>query len=932
MFLKQIDVFGFKSFADKCSIQFNDGITALVGPNGCGKSNVVDAIKWVLGEQGAKSLRADRMEDVIFNGTDARKPLNVAEVTLTFSNDTGVLPLEMPEVTVKRRLFRSGESEYFVNNTPVKLKELRELFYDTGLGKTAYSIMEQGKIDSILSTKPEERRYIFEEAAAITKYKQRGREAEKKLERTEENMRQVDSVLGEVKRTYDSLKRQAEKTESYRKLREEIFSVELDLQLLRLKNATEEQEKKQEQLGRRVEQRDALKHKIDGLNSELEKNLDLVNSMENKLFEAQKNLYGIELEHNNLDNQYRMLTERSEELAEKIESEQKKLNGFDGKLAEFNRELETRNGELNEARERIETLDKNISEFEGHVAAAAERIKANEKRIERNSETVENAESEREKLQQDIRAITDDIVEQLDEKLKASGYSGQKRSQLEQQIAQVLDSIEMQAQAREELYRDAGSFEKLSAEQARRLYDGLVGAYERVGERVAELRTAFAEYRDATPSFLDEFLAPEGIITKKREIDAEMERLRGAIKAAREDSAAATAENRELQKKVEQYRNTLEELRVSRAQMKSREQTIVSDIERTKRAVEDQKRQKEQTQTALQQDQVRLEQTQLKIRETNEKRVELKEQEEKKRAELKELEAGISSKNSDLVAKEKQVKQLMQELSGLQDKVEKLQVSAAETTSEIRNIYTNFEEQHSRDLREHEPRMLEIQAQPRDLRTQLSGLREKLRSLGSVNLMAPEEFAEVSERYEFLAGQLDDLRQAKEDLEQVTTEIKAESAELFLETYNKIKKNFHTIIRRLFGGGRAELRLTDPDNVLESGIQVFVQPPGKKLESIELLSGGERSMVAVALLFSTFMVRPSPFCLLDELDAALDETNVGRFVNMLDEFSESSQFVVITHNKKTIASAGTMIGVTMEESGVSKVVAIRVSEPEKVHA
>ncbi len=932
MFLKQIDVFGFKSFADKCSIHLNDGITAFVGPNGCGKSNVVDAIKWVLGEQGAKSLRADRMEDVIFNGTDSRKALNVAEVTLTFANDNGVLPLDMPEVSVKRRLFRSGESEYFVNNTPVKLKELRELFYDTGLGKTAYSIMEQGKVDSILSTKPEERRHIFEEAAAITKYKQRGREAEKKLERTEENMRQVESVLGEVRRTYDSLKRQAEKTETYRTLREEIFTVELDLQLLRLQSSSEEQQRKRHQLTRRVEQRDAVKQKIDTINSDFETSLDQVNTMENMLFEAQKSLYGIELEHNNLDNQLRMLTERSEELGDKIDGEEKQLLSFGSKLAEYEHELEVRSAERGQARERIKALDKNITEFEGHVGIASERIRANEQRIERNSEFVEQAEVNRERLQQEVRAITDDIVDQLDRKLKASGYSGARRSQLEEQITHELDAIEMQVHAREGLYRDAGSFEHHSQEQGRRLYEGLVAAYERISERVRELRGAFAEYREASPSFLDEFLAPEGIITKKREIDTKMERSRESIRSALADSQAATAENRELQHKVEEYRKTLEDLRVTQAQMESREQSIGADIERTTRAIEDQKRQQERTQKGLQQDRGRLEQTKMKIDETNRKRGELSRLEETKRVELKELESSISAKNSDLLAKEKRVKVLMQELSGLQDKVEKLQISSAETNSEIKNIYSNFEEQHSRDLRDYEPRMLEITAQPQELRNHLSSLREKLRALGSVNLMAPEEFIEVAERHDFLVGQLDDLRQARNDLKQVTAEIRAESAELFLETYNKIKKNFHTVIRRLFGGGRAELRLTDPENVLESGIQVFVQPPGKKLESIELLSGGERAMVAVALLFATFMVRPSPFCMLDELDAALDESNVGRFVNMLMEFAASSQFVVITHNKRTISVAGTMVGVTMEESGVSKVVAIRVSEPERLHA
>jgi chromosome segregation protein len=279
VFLKSVELFGFKSFADRSRIDFTDGISALLGPNGCGKSNIVDAIKWVLGEQATKSLRADRMEDVIFNGTEARKPLNVAEVSLTLANDGGLLPIEMPEVVIKRRLYRSGESEYFINNTPVKLKEVRELFYDTGIGKSAYSIMEQGKIDQVLSNKPEERRMIFEEAAAITKYKIKGQEAERKLERTEENMRQVEGIIGEVKRSYDSLKVQCDKTLRYRQLREESFAVELDIQLLRLKSLLELKDEKSRLLSERTARRDGIKSENDGINELLEKNHDVVNTM-----------------------------------------------------------------------------------------------------------------------------------------------------------------------------------------------------------------------------------------------------------------------------------------------------------------------------------------------------------------------------------------------------------------------------------------------------------------------------------------------------------------------------------------------------------------------------------------------------------------------------------------------------------------------------
>ncbi len=248
MFLKTLEIFGFKSFADKVRIEFTDGVAALLGPNGCGKSNVVDAMKWVLGEQSSKSLRAENMVDVIFAGSETRKPLGVAEVTLLVSNQDEVLPLELPEVSIKRRLYRSGESEYFINNNPVKLRDVRELFFDTGIGKSAYSIMEQGKIDQLLSTKPEERRFVFEEAAGITRFRVRGQEAGRKLEKTEENMRHVEGILDEVRRSYTSLKAQAEKAETYRTLREQIFEVELEIQLLRLKGLLEDKKKREARL------------------------------------------------------------------------------------------------------------------------------------------------------------------------------------------------------------------------------------------------------------------------------------------------------------------------------------------------------------------------------------------------------------------------------------------------------------------------------------------------------------------------------------------------------------------------------------------------------------------------------------------------------------------------------------------------------------
>jgi chromosome segregation protein len=297
-------------------------------------------------------------------------------------------------------------------------------------------------------------------------------------------------------------------------------------------------------------------------------------------------------------------------------------------------------------------------------------------------------------------------------------------------------------------------------------------------------------------------------------------------------------------------------------------------------------------------------------------------------ADLEKIEKDITKKNGDLAGKQAAIKKRMTDLARMQETLEKIQLEAAQSEMEIKNIQENFRETHSRDLMEFEERTFKITKPTGELREKLAAGRQALKDLGSVNFAAPEEFAETKERYDFLSGQLADLAKAREDLENLTAEIRAESSQIFLATYNKIKKNFHNMFRRLFGGGRAELRLSDPNHVLESGIEIFAQPPGKKLENITLLSGGEKSMTAVALLFATYMVKPSPFCLLDEIDAALDEQNVMRFVQLLREFGAASQFIVITHNKKTVTGASTLLGITMEESGITKVISVRLENEE----
>ena len=381
MFLKSIELFGFKSFADRSKIDFVDGITALLGPNGCGKSNVVDAIKWVLGEQSTRSLRAEKMEDVIFNGTDSRKPLNIAEVTLVLSNDSGMLNLDVPEISIKRRLYRSGESEYYVNNTPVKLKELRELFFDTGVGKSAYSIMEQGKIDQVISNKPEERRFIFEEAAGITRYRVRSADAERKLEKTEENMRQVESIISEVKKSYESLKIQSAKTEKYRNLREEVFSYELDIQLLRLKSFLDNKDRAEEEIKAVLLKKSAAEEEITAITDFLRENTGLVNSMETELIEKQKKLYGIGLEKENRKNQLRLLDDSRKEIERQIESCAIREKALKEKIFSVKEQIHDKQQLFEEIGERLSEVRENITLFEDKIKIAGAKINENQKTV-----------------------------------------------------------------------------------------------------------------------------------------------------------------------------------------------------------------------------------------------------------------------------------------------------------------------------------------------------------------------------------------------------------------------------------------------------------------------------------------------------------------------------------------------------------------------
>lgn len=925
VFLKSLEIFGFKSFADRVRIEFSPGISALLGPNGCGKSNIVDAIKWVVGEQSAKSLRAESMEDIIFNGTENRRPLSVAEVSITLANDGEVLPLDVPEIEIKRRLYRSGENEYFINGKQARLKEVRELFWDTGVGKSAYSVLEQGRIDQILSSKPEDRRYLFEEAAGITKHKVRAREAEQKLAKTEENMRQIESIVAEVKRSYENLKSQADKTIKYRLLKEKIFETELDLYLVRLRQHVRERDRNSALFDQKKKEREELVQRIERMSEAMSQGLDLVNELEAKLVEMQKLLYGLAVEKNGKEKQKILLAERVRELKAKIEQLEGRDRAIASKIESLRDEEGEKEAEYAGYRARVREVDANIHTFDENINAAALSVKANEETIRQNASESAEIAQKTSQLRQELDAITERIAELVDERLRQSESQIEARQDLEAQIRRAILEISASTAARAQRLEDlAKTLPAMNAQERAQQIDTISADLRALSLLSKSLEQDFTRYIAIAPTFLNELVAPEGVMTQKRRIDAAILAHAVRLKEIEAENQALSSRNGDLSRKIETYRKTLEEARLEKAKIQAQMEAAQEALSVLRREIAGQEAYRHEIASELAGEQKRQQELQEEIESLEEELAEIEQKGRRLSEEMAELEASISQRTSDLAERRKESSELEQKMQALQQELENLHMAVAQSETEIRNLKDTFTELYSRDLLSFESRMYEIRKPISEIREELTSIKATLAALGSVNLMAPEEFEEVKQRYDFLSGQYEDLVHARTDLVRITDEIRTESAQLFIDTYNRIKKNFHNMFRRLFGGGRAELRLLDTDHVLESGIEIYAQPPGKKLENISLLSGGERSLTAIALLFATYMVKPSPFCFLDEIDAALDEGNIIRFVNLLREFGTASQFIVITHNKKTVAGADTLLGVTMEESGVTKAIAIRV--------
>ena len=924
MFLKSLKIFGFKSFPDSVSLDFSSGITSLLGPNGCGKSNIVDAIKWVLGEQSTKTLRAGRMEDVIFNGTDTRKPLQVAEVSLVVSNEQGLLPTDESEVEIKRRIYRSGESEYYINNTRVLLKNIKELFFDTGVGKSAYSILEQGKIDQILSSRPEDRRYIFEEAAGISRFKSQSQDAERKLVRTDENILQVEIILREVRRSYETKKNQATKAISYRELKRDQFALEVDVQLSTLKSYIMLQNSKEEQKGRGERELEQQKGSLTSFDEEITILQDTMRGMGTKRIAIQTELQRLDEAIKGRGDKLDLLTmrfrdfltqkdqaaERSLAIQERMERDKSEIDekfsvmaDIDDSIEQLNIEIEKNQKGIDKTRSLITSQNQEISETEIEDIALDEEMEA---------------------LSEKLKHLTDVIVIELEAKLKASGYNLEEKkvalTAFEERMDYIAASVLEHEQFLEKLKSTGFSSDELLAQELK---------FQRtLGSGLSSLRSLFSTYLSHEASFIDDLISPEGIITEKHTVDRSMMEKRKALSSNRERISYLREENTKLSSSLEAYQAAISDQRVALNQLQGQKNSAKELIASLQRSVTEQEYQYRDAVNLSETAQERIYETQEDIRSVEAEVKDMKTNIASMNEELKDLIVEIEDLGSTIRGKQEKKDTSYERLQTIKSDTEKLGYQIEQLGISITGIYTNFFENYGKSLKEYESRLTEDIVDIPVLKANLDEVKKKIASMGYINQMAEEEFSEVKEQYDFLTKQMNDLAKAKEDLASVVLEIKTRSEELFLDTYKQISTNFQEMFRRLFGGGRAELKLVDPENVLQSGIDILAQPPGKKLTHLALLSGGERSMTAVALLFATYHVKPSPFCVLDEIDAAMDDRNIGFFLSVLQEFAKKSQFIIITHNKHTVMGSDTLLGVTQIEAGVSAMVSYRIDKVE----
>ena len=1092
MYLKQLDIVGFKSFADKTRLTFEPGLIAIVGPNGCGKSNVSDAIRWVLGEQRPTALRCSKLVDVVFNGTDTRKPLGLAEVSITFADCEKELGTDYHEVTITRRVYRDGSGEYLINKQPSRLKDVQHLFMGTGIGTSSYSVMAQGQIDAILSSRPEDRRAVFEEAAGITKFKADRKEALRKIDQTEQNLLREADVLREMKRQIGSLQRQVGKAQKYKELRDKLRGMDIYVSKNKIhefdtvleQNAANrlEIEKAIQEASDIVAEAESAQQRLHNEVHELEERIQSlaveeaaaegaygranevigVNAQriaEYKSFaerdgreiaDTRRQLEDVKMQAESLAQKTRLLDEGLAAAQAALDEAEKSFSESQGRIDALRTEVQAARTESVQCDRRAASLRDEIARMEAAAREAiikAERLSADERQLRKSAEDAERSLAEiteradaARKLEESCieahdaaKAELEDIRRRIDEARDGLGAMQSEAAAREAQLEMMKDEAKAKVVFEQILESTEGDLRVVAVETGRA--EKPVEAGERLVDRLPlnDEQRPLAEdllgdvvlvgKEDGTWSLSASVESASGRRSPITDAELTLEELRAKIASAKEVLATGAERVAELQTRLSETETCLSEARRAAAQaegeesmarrdaesVKSRLASVASELDKVRKesaddtdkrtSLSDELAETIERRDALM-DSVAAKQEELQGLETEnvrqsqhltERRIAASQMEQElsfvgrqsesvadRREELEraiegrasgirgyeEAIARLTAESGDLLASLDELKARAVELhdkmneergnrAGLLEKISvadravaekragldqardfrgKLEVQAAEATMRRQNIYDHLQDEYGlfadAVLREPDPEWKDGVVPPmEELEGKVGRLQAEIAALGPVNMVAIDECRELEERYAREKAQEEDLLAAKTQILELINNLNTTSGEMFRTTFEQANKNFQAMFTKLFGGGEARLVLLEnEEDPLECGIDIIARPPGKRPQSVTLLSGGERTMTAVALLFSIFLIKPAPFSMLDELDAALDDANIGRFVEQLKEFLVNSQFLIITHNQHTIAGADLIYGVSQQEKGVSRILSMKLAD------
>ncbi|MBI4978146.1 MAG: AAA family ATPase [Spirochaetes bacterium] len=942
MFIKRLSMYGFKTFADETSIDFNKGVTVVLGPNGSGKSNIVEAFMWILGEQSATSLRVHReegLEGLIFRGTDEKKRMGFAMVSLTLDNESRWLPYETPEVTVKREYFRSGESNVYINDEPVRLKDLTELFLGTGLGRNAYSVIKQGTVDKIVEQNPIERRQIIEEAAGISKYIERRKDALRKLEESEANLDKTRTTLREVEKQYRQLKEQAERTERFYRMNDEKKKAMIDLNLHLVFKARAAETSLAADMVELNTRRETLEKEFtefgDRKKSEVERYDQLkadTARIDKQRFEVFNEMTHIQRDVNSLNGQKANTVSDLDESRKRHEKLQEKFNACNDEMRAFENERVV-------IKDTMSTLGAEQEREQARIDEERRRIDTNRQRLTEIAAEMEVLRAKVQDARIKQKELIDKIIAEIDVKKKDIEHLSvyQNKDKIEHDIeigfTNILSSLEGKASRIGE-FEEIGVLTTFSDVNYQRLVEFVAKLKERLEVERRDtkfLRQIFEEYIKIKDPFVELLFDKEGTYRRKETIDQEIAVAEFDINRLEKETEAARAAIVAAQETIERANGRIAEIAVTSAQMMERHGNVESGYERVMKERAEVEQEIAAWAARIEKLDMTLKNLENEHTTGNQRLLELKEKHSALDKEFKERTKELKAAEGNISSYETGITQRVRKLDEIRENLARINERLIDIHAKIDGIYTSFYENHATDLKEFEKQALEKAIDEDKIREKIEKLKNQIRDLGAINEMALDEFAEAKERFEFLTRQKEDLEKARVEILNVIDESNREATILFKKTFEEVDKNFREIFDYLFPGSRAGLTLTDENNLLETGIDIFVQQKGSKRENIVSNSGGERSMIGLSLVFAIFRYHPSPFCILDEADAALDAANVVRFKEIVKQFSEKTQFLVITHNEITATIADTFYGVTRPEKGPSNIYTLRVNDDGSVN-